>query len=70
MKGTVREGLIAVADDGPKVVTVDDPLVITSVSPTFPWIQIQSGGEIRVQVTSTVTIEKLEMVAAGAREKA
>jgi hypothetical protein len=44
----------------PRVVTKDNPLVITSTNPSFEWIQIMPEGEIRVQVNSAITIKKLE----------
>jgi hypothetical protein len=68
-KSRLPEGLIGVEDEQPKIVTKDDPLVITSTTATFPWVQIQPGGEVRVQIASTVQLDKLEKTTASSRGK-
>jgi hypothetical protein len=44
----------------PRVVTPDDPLVITSTNASFEWVQIKPGGEVVAQVQTSIAIKKLE----------
>lgn len=66
--GQRERALRAVVDDQPRVVTPDNPLVITSAAASYPWVQIQPGGEVQVQVASTIDIALLEVITASKQE--
>lgn len=56
-----KPGIIVLDDPGTRVVTPTDPLVINETMVSFETVQIK-GGDIIVNVQSTISIAKLEKV--------
>ena len=53
-------------EDAPRVVSPDDPLIINAVTASYPYVQIEPGGEVRATVNTRVDFGKLEKLTGGA----